>query len=355
MTIRVGVAMETGAISHQPMLGVPNTQNLGNLLGVALLAVCACVDDGKPASPSDFGAADAGDGGYTEPPLREVTPAPVPDLRFKWVGADAFEFRTTLTTNAGGGIGGALEYNGSVSMTPLELWLEPRSRDMPMSAPDSGDDKNYARGSWFFAIFEVTPSLGPLNAISSSGYMHYFERDLVKPFAKTHRLVSSFDIAIAASEDHDTFGVIGIGRADQEQIFTKCVIDRKPRAELESALQQEASEGRVTTALAGDGSLITFFSYDWIGDTKHYEVKLLEADYENLDERARTLADEGYIITAFGRDLEVLLLVGTREEGTSEPRTIELLQEWELPRVLPGAIVAHVSNNEGVRKSIVQR
>lgn len=304
----------------------------------------------------DGGRADAA---YTETPAREsVRATPVPDLRFKWVGEDDFEFhtaRTTTTMTLSKGFGGTEESLGSVSITPLELWLEPRSRAMPMSAPDIGDDKNFPTANWYYSFFNVFPSVGPLSATGSAGVMPRFERDMVQGLAKKHRIVNSFDIAIAASEDYDGYAFTAVGRADQEQIYERYVIDRKPMVELETVLQQQASEGLVTTALAGNGSLVTFFSYDRIGDKNRYEVKLLVADFESLDERARLLAEEGYMITAFGRDLEALLLVGTRVEGTLEPRSIELLQDWWLPDEIPGAIVARVSDNEGNHKVILQR
>jgi len=57
-------------------------------------------------------------------------------------------------------------------------------------------------------------------------------------------------------------------------------------------------------------------------DARRYETKVLEASFDDLLERARSLADDGYVITAFGRDGPTLLLVGTRPVGEHAPREI---------------------------------
>ncbi len=54
-----------------------------------------------------------------------------------------------------------------------------------------------------------------------------------------------------------------------------------------------------------------------------YETRIADATSATLASEAKTLAADGYIVTAFGRNGGgPLLLVGTRPAGVTTPRTI---------------------------------
>lgn len=330
-------------------------------LSATLLVLCACHDEAfVPPRMHDSAAVNVAsmDAGFdASPPPEDPPPRPVPDLRFKWVGEHAFNYRTTLTSNvfaASDSFLGPTVVSGSIALTPLELRLHPRRRHMPTPDADAGVDVDQGSDDWLYSFFDVIPRVADLSALVSGGVMSVFDRDLVRTFSRQQKIVTSFDLALAASEARDAYAVTAIGRADRQPIYNHATVGRTPRSELANVLQLEAREGRIATALSGDGAQVTYFSYDWIGDSSRYETRVLAADFETLEDRARQLADDGFVITAFGRDAEVLVLVGTRVEGRSEPRSIELLQEDRLPLKLPGPVVARVSNGDGIRKVIVQ-
>lgn len=93
-----------------------------------------------------------------------------------------------------------------------------------------------------------------------------------------------------------------------------------PRNGLADWLTHASEAGRVVTAISGDGDRMLVAAYARDDDPRRYEAKVLEASFASVFERARSLADDGYIITAFGRDGTALLLVGTRPLGEHAPR-----------------------------------
>lgn len=99
-----------------------------------------------------------------------------------------------------------------------------------------------------------------------------------------------------------------------------------PLSGVQSLIAQDGAKGRVVTAISFDDSSgeVNMLSYGWASDkTTVYETSVIPATYDNIGAAATTLANEGYIITAFGgNDTDGYLLVGTRVQGDSIPRPI---------------------------------
>lgn len=96
---------------------------------------------------------------------------------------------------------------------------------------------------------------------------------------------------------------------------------------LAALVAQDATQSRVVTAITFDDStgLVNFLSYGWASDkTTLYETGVTTGvTYDNIGPAAISLANDGYIITAFGGNpADRYVLVGTRVKGDSMPRPI---------------------------------
>jgi hypothetical protein len=93
---------------------------------------------------------------------------------------------------------------------------------------------------------------------------------------------------------------------------------------LQGASTEEGASGRVITAVTLQGTQATYLSYGWQGDAATvYETRAVTATSSAVGASATDLAQQGYIITAFGgNDTDGFLLVGTRAQGQTAPRTL---------------------------------
>ncbi len=93
---------------------------------------------------------------------------------------------------------------------------------------------------------------------------------------------------------------------------------------IQASATQEGQTGRVITALAFDSGKLVYLSYGWSGDTTTvYETLTATATFATAPDVAKSLAAQGYIITALGGDdANGLILVGTRVKGDTLPRPI---------------------------------
>jgi hypothetical protein len=98
-------------------------------------------------------------------------------------------------------------------------------------------------------------------------------------------------------------------------------------SQIQDAVEQDGGESRVVTAVsfdaAGQANLI---SYGWQGDTTTvYETQAIVSQPQNVAAAATTLANEGYIISAFGGDdTDGYVLIGTRVKGDTLPRLLSI-------------------------------
>ena len=95
---------------------------------------------------------------------------------------------------------------------------------------------------------------------------------------------------------------------------------------LQNAIANDGAKGRVVTAISfNDASVgIDFLSYGWTSNNGTvYETSVATASFDNIGPAATSLANAGYIITAFGGNgPDGYILVGTRVQGDSIPRPL---------------------------------
>lgn len=87
----------------------------------------------------------------------------------------------------------------------------------------------------------------------------------------------------------------------------------------------DGNESRVITAVSFDAEgQANLFSYGWTGDTHTvFETRTVTATLATIVDEAKTLAADGYVISAFGGDdANGYLLVGTRVAGDTIARTL---------------------------------
>ncbi|HZB88447.1 MAG TPA: immunoglobulin domain-containing protein [Terracidiphilus sp.] len=96
-------------------------------------------------------------------------------------------------------------------------------------------------------------------------------------------------------------------------------------AEIDATVAANAAASRITTAVSFDAEgRANLFSYSWSGDTQTvYETQTVMAAATDVVTQAKALAQAGYTISAFGgNDGSGYLLVGTRVQGDTVPRTL---------------------------------
>jgi hypothetical protein len=95
---------------------------------------------------------------------------------------------------------------------------------------------------------------------------------------------------------------------------------------LPSLIAQDGTQSRIVTAISFNDATgqMNLLSFGWASDkTTVYDTSVLIASYGNIGPAATALANDGYIITAFGGNpTDGYALVGTRVHGDSMPRPI---------------------------------
>lgn len=99
-----------------------------------------------------------------------------------------------------------------------------------------------------------------------------------------------------------------------------------PLSGVSALIAADGAKGRVVTAISFDDASgqVNFLSYGWASDTTTvYETSVATSTYGNIGPTAISLAQAGYIITAFGGNAtDGYVLVGTRVKGDSMSRPI---------------------------------
>ena len=95
---------------------------------------------------------------------------------------------------------------------------------------------------------------------------------------------------------------------------------------LPALVAQDGTQSRVVTAISFNDATgqMNLLSCGWASDkTTVYDTNVLTTSYGNIGQAAATLANAGYIVTAFGGNpTDGYVLVGTRVHGDSMPRPI---------------------------------
>lgn len=104
-----------------------------------------------------------------------------------------------------------------------------------------------------------------------------------------------------------------------------------------STVAADAAQSRVVTAVSFDDSTgqVDLLSYGWQADTTTaYDTDVLEVNpaVPDIEAAASTLAQDGYIITAFGGNFnDGFWLVGTKVHGDSMPRPVQIFDQNSAP------------------------
>ncbi len=96
-------------------------------------------------------------------------------------------------------------------------------------------------------------------------------------------------------------------------------------ANIDSTVAANGANSQITTAVAFDAEgRVNLISYGWTGDAHTvYETRTVIAASAGVVAQAKVLAQAGYTISAFGgNDANGYLLVGTRVQGDTAPRTL---------------------------------
>lgn len=256
-----------------------------------LVLLAACGGSDMEATPD--ATLDAG--------LDALVFAPVPDLRFKFVGAfDAYD--ADLNQGVSSGI--------STTETGEKTWSPVTSN---------------GQGLWqALRFFPKTSDIQAMSSKLTSGMTSGLATDVAA--LPSGSVVTSLSFAFDASMSGDQLGDYGLtaiapagpsalasARSSSGSIATE--------ADVATYVAARAAEGLVVTALAFDGTKIAAFAYGIANDTASYETSVLTATVDTIEAQAQALAAGGYTITAFGQTTETsFALVGTRVAGHTTPR-----------------------------------
>jgi hypothetical protein len=173
-------------------------------------------------------------------------------------------------------------------------------------------------GKTSFAVFKPLYPAEPLRITQERGSDSLLAGNLTQ-VAREGMVLNAVDLRLG------TFAMTAFGETPHSTRYEQTT-EYVARAMLPDWLRRAGEAGQVVTAISGGGERMFVAAYTRGGDARRYEMTVLEASYGDLVERAQSLADEGYVITAFGRDSSSLLLVGTRVIGDWMKREILAMQ-----------------------------
>ncbi len=244
------------------------------------------------------------------------------DLRFQQVGAPTEAEQGTadaiVMTFPKGAVNGWPNAVGS----PLQIGAQ--GGCFELVTPDSGC-------GWTVWATALPPDQSGLNAAYNSGSYSNFDSDLNRP-GVFDSPPDAPDSVITSVDFNPAYNAYAIGWAQTTQgggfdLRREIVA---PGA-VPTTVAQDAEQSRVITAVSFDANgRANLFSYGWQGDTRTvYDTQVVSIPAEGdqvgqtVTSAAQSLADEGYILTAFGGDAtNGFLLIGTKVRGDSLPRPI---------------------------------
>ena len=229
---------------------------------------------------------------------------PAWDLRFKDVGSFPLGVPWYLHTNAIVGL--TSKYTNQVGL-PLQIgW--------PGSDVANGDPINC---SWNYTIGFLPLGAPYRKTTYQPGLLANFPSDLAS-FSGLDTVITSLDFDAGQNSY-----CVELVQADAGTGYSQYSQTLLPTG-LQAAASQEGTAGHVITAVTLNNGQATYFAYGWQGDPLTiYEANIATATTTSLSAVATTLAQQGYIITAFGgNDKDGFLLVGTRVQGDTTPRQL---------------------------------
>ena len=165
--------------------------------------------------------------------------------------------------------------------------------------------------AWPFSSYKVQASPYAYHTgYASDGYVS-LSADL-QSIATANTVIFSLDLEPA----NNIFAVAGVTATGLPAFDYK--LEAVPASGVASAATQDGGQSRVITAASFDADgQVNLISYGWQGDTTtKYETQTMLVTGPNVQASAISLAEQGYIISAFGgNDVFGYVLIGTREQG----------------------------------------
>jgi hypothetical protein len=241
------------------------------------------------------------------------------------------DFAGLMATSRSGAGGISVESDGIIS-----TWVD-NAVGTPLGIGSSflcGDNAC----TWPYA-YQLLPSpMAGLNAYYRGGDYSSFASDL-SSYAAPNVVFTSLDLEPA----ENAYAVSWVQTAQAGGFDSRLDPVIAPGTSQQAQIQAQASldgtESRVVTAVSFDASSnAVLISYGWTGDnTTVYETQttLLSPGGDvgaNVLSAATILANDGYIISAFGgNDTDGFILIGTRVQGDSLPRLIGDINTTDKP------------------------
>lgn len=218
-------------------------------------------------------------------------------------------------------------------------WNWPNYTGTPLEL--AWDNCNQTTGSfsscaWGFSVLPLPSGQCGLGVSYQSGLYGSFASDVVS-LPPPSAVVVSLDLEPA----NGAYAMSWTETDDQ------CSFDMKrevvPLSQVQSAADEDASQSRVITAVAFDASgQVNLISYGWSDDADTvYETSAVNVAGKDIGDAATGLAQQGYIITAFGGNTtRGYLLIGTKVSGDTTPRPTIVATQSNTP-LSPGATAGY--------------
>lgn len=254
-------------------------------LALSLLAAAsACGSNHSSATDAPISGGDGGSGAGS---------AAVPDARFKWVGA--FPSYTVVNSLAGA--------TGTLTAATNGLWMPAHADGLEVEAYLVAPDT------------EVQTFSTALDSARGSG--SGFEADETLQYVITSLGFNGAGAVVTYQ---------GVDETNQGLEAANGSGDGSG-SELPDFVAAAIGQGYVTTAFGFDGSAAHYVAYANTASTTTYDAQALTGSAADIATMATTLAQGGYIITAFGSlDAATFGMVGTRVSGTTTAREAMVIQ-----------------------------
>lgn len=182
---------------------------------------------------------------------------------------------------------------------------------------------------WYYSTLNLTPPMTGLSMYYRAGKYANFASDLQSD-AAVNVVFTSLDLEPAENGYAVSWVQTTQPGGFDYRLDPMIAPGTDQAAQIQAQASQDGSESRVITAVSFDASgNAILISYGWTGDTTTVydtQTKVVPAGGQvgaNVLSAATSLANNGYIISAFGgNDTNGYILVGMRVHGDSLPRPI---------------------------------
>lgn len=186
--------------------------------------------------------------------------------------------------------------------------------------------------SWGVLFQSLPTGQTGIDAYCDGGFYSSFASDLaaagsVSGMSSSNSVITSFDLR----PGNDAYAATWLSTTQTAGFTLKReVVDS---GAVSATVAADAAKSRVVTAVSFDSSTdqVDLLSYGWQGDTTTVydtDVLMVGPSIPDIESAAATLAQQGYIITAFGGNFsDGFVLVGTKVHGDTLPRPVLIFDQ----------------------------